>query len=560
MLKTIEITAFVLSIGTMLFAAKLLGEIFDKLKQPAVIGEILAGIILGPSILGHFLPEIYSWLFDSNATIKIALDGITTIGVILLLLVSGLELDLSMVVAEGKKAISIGLMGVILPFIIGFTVSYYFPSIMGIENREMKIIFSLFMGTALSISALPVIAKTLLDLNLLQTKIGSTIIASAMFNDLIGWLIFSLILSLMGLKESSMSFLSTFLLMIIFSAFTLTIGKRLINKIIPVIQNKLSYPGGILNFIIISGFLCAAFTEFIGVHAIFGAFIIGIAIGGSENLTEKTRELLQQFVTNIFAPLFFVSIGLRVNFLANFDPVIVFMVLALAFAGKVIGCSLGAKWSNIPKNESLAIGFGMNSRGAMEIILGVLALESGLIQESVFVALVIMALTTSLTSAPLMSYFINKGVGTTLKELLKAKYIIFTNYDDKIKLIKELVKTLTTELKINTDLVVEAVVEREKLIPTGIANYLAIPHAKIEIEDPRIALAINKSGIDFNALDERKARIIFLLLTPEKKFELQLKLLAEISSKFSNIEFAEKVLESTSSAEILKLIQTGSSL
>ena len=560
MLKTIEITAFVLSIGTMLFAAKLLGEIFDKLKQPAVIGEILAGIILGPSILGHFLPEIYSWLFDSNTTIKIALDGITTIGVILLLLVSGLELDLSMVVAEGKKAISIGLMGVILPFIIGFTVSYYFPSIMGIENREMKIIFSLFMGTALSISALPVIAKTLLDLNLLQTKIGSTIIASAMFNDLIGWLIFSLILSLMGLKESSMSFLSTFLLMIIFSAFTLTIGKRLINKIIPVIQNKLSYPGGILNFIIISGFLCAAFTEFIGVHAIFGAFIIGIAIGGSENLTEKTRELLQQFVTNIFAPLFFVSIGLRVNFLANFDPVIVFMVLALAFAGKVIGCSLGAKWSNIPKNESLAIGFGMNSRGAMEIILGVLALESGLIQESVFVALVIMALTTSLTSAPLMSYFINKGVGTTLKELLKAKYIIFTNYDDKIKLIKELVKTLTTELKINTDLVVEAVVEREKLIPTGIANYLAIPHAKIEIEDPRIALAINKSGIDFNALDERKARIIFLLLTPEKKFELQLKLLAEISSKFSNIEFAEKVLESTSSAEILKLIQTGSSL
>ena len=206
MLNTVDVTAFILSIGTMLLAAKVLGEIFDKLKQPAVIGELLAGIFLGPSVLGYFFPNLFDWLFSSNNEIKIALDGITTISVILLLLVSGLEVDLAIVLTQGKKAFAIGIMGVIIPFIIGFIISYSFPGIMGLTDPNMKIIYSLFIGTALSISALPVIAKTLLDMNLLQTKIGSTIIASAMFNDVIGWLIFALILSLMGSKESTMSF------------------------------------------------------------------------------------------------------------------------------------------------------------------------------------------------------------------------------------------------------------------------------------------------------------------------------------------------------------------
>ncbi len=554
MLTSVEITAFILSIGTMLLSAKVLGEIFDKLKQPAVIGEILAGIILGPSILGSFLPEIYNWLFASNNEIKIAVDGITTISVILLLLVSGLEVDLSTVLAEGKKAFYIGILGVIIPFMLGFAAAYLYPELLGMQNPEIKIIYSLFIGTALSISALPVIAKTLLDMNILQTKIGSTIIASAMFNDIIGWLIFSLILSLMGLKENSISFAWTLLLMILFSLIVLTVGKKIINRIVPIIQNKFSFPGSILNFIIISGFLCAAFTEFIGVHAIFGAFIIGIAIGGSENLNERTRELIQQFVTNIFAPLFFVSIGLKVNFLTNFNPLIVSIVLVLAFIGKVVGCGFGAKLAGISNNESLAIGFGMNSRGAMEIILGVLALKAGLIGESLFVALIIMALVTSLTSAPIMNYFINKGETAALSKILKVKNIIFSDHHSKASVIEELVKTLKPELNNRFDQVIKAVIEREKISDTGIANFVAIPHAKIEIEKPLTALAINKTGIDFNALDGMESRIIFLLLTPENKSELQLKLLAEISSKFSDIKFSEKILMSKTAEEVIRLI------
>lgn len=407
-LSSDQIIVFLISISVMLLAAKLLGELFIKLKQPAIIGEILAGIILGPTILGLLSPGIFEWLFPPQNEINIALEGITSLAVIMLLLVSGMEVDLSIVLKQGKVAISTGIMGIIFPFALGFGFTYLFPQVFGLTDPDLLLIFALFMGTALSISALPVIARTLMDLNIFKTEMGFIIIAAAMFNDLLGWLIFSIILGLIGVSEKGISFIETLSYTLLFTGIVLVFGRRVFNKLIPIIQDKFSFPGGVLNFVLVLGFLGAAFTEYIGIHAIFGAFIIGIAIGDSVHLKERTREIIQQFITNIFAPLFFVSIGLKVNFVANFDLLIVLVVLILAFSGKVIGCGLGAYWGGLSKNESMAIGFGMNSRGAMEIILGLIALEYGLINETVFVALVIMALFTSISSAPFMNIFIKK--------------------------------------------------------------------------------------------------------------------------------------------------------
>ncbi|MDP1994392.1 MAG: cation:proton antiporter, partial [Ignavibacteria bacterium] len=390
----------------------------------------------------------------------------------------------------------------------------------------------LFMGTALSISALPVIAKTLMDLNIFKTRIGFIIIAAAKLNDLFGWLIFSIILGLMGANTHGFTFEQTLFFTITFVLLVLSIGKKIINKMIPLIQTKISFPGGILNFILILGFLGAAFTEFIGIHAIFGAFIVGIAIGDSVHLKENTRQIIHQFVSNIFAPLFFVSIGLRVNFIANFDIVIVLTILVLAFTGKVIGCGFGAYWSGLNKNESLVVGFGMNSRGAMEIILGILALQAGLIHEEVFVGLVIMALFTSISSAPFMSYFLKEKDRTKFRNLLQERFVIFTNESEKEKVIGKLVEVASKELKLEREVILKEVMSREKNLPTGIANYLAIPHAKIKIKGPFVAVAINKRGVNFDAADELPCKIIILLLTPENNNEIQLLLLSEIAAKF----------------------------
>jgi len=182
---------------------------------------------------------------------------------------------------------------------------------------------------------------------------------------------------------------------------------RLVASSADLANKKMAWPGGVLSLSLSLCFLAAAFTESIGIHAIFGAFMIGVALGDSKHLSEKAKEIVHQFINNIFAPLFFVGIGLKVNFLVNFDFTITIVILIIAFAGKLIGAGTGAYLGGFSKRESLAVGFGMNARGAMEIILGLIALEAGLINPTIFVSLVIMALITSMTSGPMMKWMLN---------------------------------------------------------------------------------------------------------------------------------------------------------
>lgn len=402
-----DLIVFLLSLSTMLLFSRILAELGKKLKLPIVMGELVVGIILGPTILGMIYPELYEFLFPKFGRVPAALDGIFSISVIFLLFVAGMEVQLSLVLKQGKIAVYTSTFSMIIPFFTGFAVAWYFPEVFGIRSsQEEKFLFALFFGTALSISALPVIARILSDMNLFKTPVGMLIIASAMFNDLIGWLIFSLILSLAGKGTDTMGLGYTIAYILVFGLFMLTIGKKIIDRILPWIQNKLSCPGGVLAFSLGICLLCAAFTESINIHAILGAFIAGIAIGDSVQLHEKAREIIHQFITNFFAPLFFVSIGLKVNFIENFDAVIVLIVLVLAYVGKVVGATAGAYLGGMRNRNALAVSFGLNARGSMEIILGTLALNSGLISPKIFVALIVMALVTSLTSAPLMKKFI----------------------------------------------------------------------------------------------------------------------------------------------------------
>lgn len=397
-----EVVNLLLQLAAMLMLARVFAEVAQKFKQPAVVGELIAGILLGPTILGTFLPEIHEFLFMSNQQANLALDGFVQVAVVLLLFIAGLEVELHLVWSQGKSAINISFLGLVVPFIVGFVFPYFFPDFFGLADGD-RLLFSLFMGTAMSITALPVVVRILMDTNLFKTKMGMLIVASAMVNDIIGWLIFSVILSLMG-KSSNLSMVNTIGITLIFTFFMLTLGKFLINKSLPWVNKKMAWPGGVLSVSMAFCFLLAAFTEWLGIHAIFGAFLLGVALGDSDHMSERAKEIVHQFINNIFAPLFFVSIGLKINFVANFDLMLTLAILAISFAGKILGSGYGAFRGGFQKKESLAIGFGMNARGAMEIILGLIALEAGLINEKLFVALVVMALVTSMTSGPLMKW------------------------------------------------------------------------------------------------------------------------------------------------------------
>jgi Kef-type K+ transport system membrane component KefB len=354
-----EVMTMFLALAVLLGTAKLAGELMQKLGQPSVLGEILAGILLGPTLLGHFRPQIYAALFPSTGAMPIVLETVTTIGVVFFLLTAGLEIDLRSIFRQGKSALLVSFFGVIIPFALGFSAAGAFPRFLGAEAGASRLIFALFVGTALSISALPVIAKILMDLNLIRTEMGTVVMSSAMFDDLVGWILFSMILGMMNTGSHSFGGVKrTILLVAAFTLLALTLVRWLIDKILPFIQAHTSWPGGVLGFIFTLTLAGAAFAEFAGIHAVFGAFITGIAVGESTHLRKRTSEHIHSIVTNVFAPFFFASIGLRTNFVSNFNLGITATVIGVACLGKLLGAGWGAHLGGMDRPHFMGRGSG----------------------------------------------------------------------------------------------------------------------------------------------------------------------------------------------------------
>lgn len=397
-----ELIWLVFSMGALLLIARLVGEFFRQLKMPLVVGELIAGIMLGPSLLGTFYPEATNIIFPKILNVNMAFDAITQIAVILLLFVAGFEVDLGLIRQQGKTVATTSVLSFFIPLLLGFFTAYLHTDWFNFSTKNTEV-FALFMGTAMAVSSLPIIARTLMDLGLFKSKIGTVIISAAMLNDLVGWLLFTVALAMTGVASEHNIWYSLGLTLL-YAILILTFGRFLINKTLPWAETRLSWPGGFLSISLGLAFIGAAFTAYIGIHAIFGAFIMGIAFGDSVHVTEKTRDIVNQFVTNIFAPLFFVSIGFKVNFLHNLNIPLTALVLGLAIVSKLVGSFLGAIWGGFNFKEALSVGFGLNARGAMEIILALLALQANIINEELFVAIVLMAVITSVISGPILQW------------------------------------------------------------------------------------------------------------------------------------------------------------
>ena len=404
-----EVINLLVQLSVMLIAGRFMAEVARALKQPSVVGEIFAGILLGPTVLGALSPVFFQNLFPSIGSPGLVLDGFIQVAVVLLLFIAGLEVDLQIVTKQGKQAAYTSLLSLVVPLALGFSFPYFWPEFFGHHNEDTKLVFALFLGTTMGITALPVVARILMDLNVFKSNIGMLIIASAMVNDMVGWLIFTVVLSMMGANEGGMGIAATAGMALGFTLLMLTVGRALINRILPWVNRKLAWPGGLLSLSLALCFLAAAFTEFIGIHAIFGSFIIGIALGDSEHLTERAKEIVHHFINNIFAPLFFVSIGLYINFVESFNPLLVLAITAIALVGKISGATLGARLGGLKKYDALAVGFGMSTHGTLEVILGAIALQEGFISNEVFVAIISMVIITIVCSAPLMNYSLRQG-------------------------------------------------------------------------------------------------------------------------------------------------------
>jgi Kef-type K+ transport system membrane component KefB/mannitol/fructose-specific phosphotransferase system IIA component (Ntr-type) len=553
-----EITALFLALGLLLASARILGELARAMNLPAVLGEITAGILWGPTVLGALFPQWSSFLFPLSGGGALAFDGLITLAITLFLLVAGMEIDLSTVWRQGKITLNVAIAGIIVPFGLGFVFAWYLPWQMGKEEGADLLIFALFIATALSISALPVIAKTLIDLNLYRTDMGMLVVATAVLNDLVGWIAFAVVLGMLGSAATALSIGQTIFLTLAFVLFMLTIGRWGVNATLPWVQAHSSWPGGVLGYALSLCLVAAAFTEWIGIHAIFGSFLAGVALGDSKHLNERTRTTINQFISFIFAPLFFASIGLKVNFIENFDLKLIVLVLVIATLGKVVGCGLAARFSGLGKRESWAVGFGLNARGAMEIILGLLALQNGIIGERLFVALVIMALVTSLMSGPMLQWLLRLKKPRRFVQYLHAHgFIPHLTSTDRWAAIHELAKQAATMLDIHPEVITRAAYAREKLMPTGIGQGVAIPHARLKgLERPLVLVGLSRTGIDFDAPDATPAKVIFLILAPHDDDGVQLEILADIAATFKVDEIKKKVGNVDNYVEFLALVRS----
>lgn len=556
-----EALVFLLSLATLLGVARLLGEVARSLGLPLVVGELLTGLLLGATGLKRIAPGIHDWLFPpSGSAAAEMLSGYTTVAVVLLLVVAGLEVDLAIVKRRGKNAVLVAALGILMPLAGGLVLGHLVPdSVVGApENRNL---FALFMGVALSISALPVIAKTLLDLGLFRTDVGLLVMTVAMLDDLVGWIAFSILLGPMRGGTVDLGVLArTMVLATAFALILLIPGRRLIDRVLSAIeQHGELAPGRILSFVAVLAMLGAGATQAIGIHAVLGGFIVGVAFGDSPRLRERTRQTIHQFVTNVFAPVFFASVALRVDFVESFDLVLCIVVFLVATAAKLIGCAGGARLTGVPWREALAVGFGLNARGAMEIILALLAREAKLINDGVFVALVAMAVGTSLLAGPSMKRLLYSGRGAqpaaddAAALVRDGAFVPHLTSATSARAIEELGRALRPAIGDLVEPALISVLERELVAPTGLGDEVAIPHAPVEgLTKVVVALGLSPSGIDFDAPDGRPAKVVFLLLLPPRAYEKEVRVLAALARSVFDAPAREALLASKSLEEAVR--------
>ncbi|MCH2205230.1 MAG: cation:proton antiporter [Lentisphaerales bacterium] len=553
-----DMIIFFLSLAILIGGARILGELAEKFKQPSILGELLTGIILGPSVLGIFAPGLQSTLFPSSGPVYIGLQFMSSLAIALFLLLAGMEIDLRSVFRQGKKALSVSFGGMLIPFGLGLAVAIGAPHLIGQNEVENKTAFALFFATALSISALPVIARILMDLKLIKSHLGVTVLTAAIVNDLLGWLIFAMVLGMIGASGATHGIAFTLTATVLFAGFMFTVGTKIIEKIYPWIQANLSWPAGTLNFIIVGGLLCAAFTEWVGIHAIFGTFIFGVAVGQCRHIREKTLHTLESFISFIITPIFFATIGLQVNFFTSFDFGVVMMVLAIGTIGKVGGSWVGGKMVGMNNSESLAIGWAMNARGVMEIILGLIAFQAGLISESLFVALVVLALLTSMTSGALVQKILKRRVPINLVSLLRKDHMkMELEHTDKFQVIHELSAIAAKKLGRDDSEISDLIIKREKLDSTGLENGVAIPHCHLpDLKEPRIFLGVSKTGVDFNSYDQSLAKAIFMIITPADDPKCQLEIIAQLATFFNEPDKTQKLINGSTAEELIAYVKS----
>lgn len=406
-----DILVLLFQIFILLLLARVFGEIFQRLGQPTVVGEILAGIILGPSLLGS-IPVLSEFLIAQNPSGTNLLDVISLIGAMLLLLITGLETDLALIKHHSKNAFSTALGGLILPLILGFIFAYFLPDSVLVDPNK-KIIFSLFIATSISVSAIPVIAKVLIDLNLIRRDIGQITIAAGMIDDTAAWILLSIVLGLIEIGVvTTENILISVVKVLAFLSISFVAGKWIAIKLVNFAKDKIQSRYKFLTILILFSIGLGAIAQSLRLEAVLGAFVAGIVFSRIPSVPKEAIERIESFTFGIFAPIFFASAGLKVNLAPLAKPELLYIGISfiiIATFSKVAGAYIGARYFGKSDHwTALSFGAGLNARGAIQIIIATIGLSFNVISQEIFSLIVIMAVVTSIMAPFMLRYTLKK--------------------------------------------------------------------------------------------------------------------------------------------------------
>ncbi|MDQ3972744.1 MAG: cation:proton antiporter [Actinomycetota bacterium] len=395
----------------LLLVARALGELAGRFGWPPVVGELLAGFVLGPTLLGNLAPPLFEALFPQTAEQMHLIEVVSWLGVIMLLVLTGLETDTELIVRKGKGAAAISLGGIVVPFATGLALGFFLPE-QFIARPDQRLVFALFIGTAMSISAIPVIAKVLMEMNVVRRDIGQITLAAGMIDDTMGWVLLSVVAGLASSGTVSPGTAAQAILSVV-AVFGLafTVGRRFVRWLVRVLDNTV---GGDMIKITALMALALAFgtiTQLLHLEAVLGAFIAGILVGEVRRFDHRLRHIFEQLTLGVFAPVFFALAGIRVNLAALLDPTVALaaaVVLAVAILGKFVGAYLGARASRLGTWEALALGSGMNARGAIEIIVATIGLSLGILTPDMYAIILMISIVTSLMAPPLLRWTLRR--------------------------------------------------------------------------------------------------------------------------------------------------------
>ena len=419
-----SLTTLLIQIIAVLLMVRLFGYLFGLIRQPVVIGEIVAGIVLGPSVLGLFFPEAFHFLFPAHSLTNLEL--LSQVGLILFMFVIGMELDFGVLKNKINETLVISHAVILVPFFLGILSSYWIYEKYASSHTPF-LPFSLFIGISMSITACPVLARIIQERNMSKSPLGTLTIASAANDDVTAWCLLAVVIAI-SKAGSFASALYSVGLAIIYIAVMFLIVRPFLKKVGEVYANQEAINKTFVAFILLILIISSCVTEIIGIHALFGAFMAGVVMPSNLGFRKVMMEKVEDISLVFFLPLFFAFTGLRTEIGLINSPdlwMVCLLLVTVAIAGKLGGCAIASRLVGESWKDSLTIGTLMNTRGLMELVALNIGYEMGVLPPSIFVILVIMALVTTFMTTPLLHFVERIFVRREEKKLSLKRKLIF---------------------------------------------------------------------------------------------------------------------------------------